>query len=152
MPQQMTLEELRALEGQSLGSSGWVQLTQSDLDRFAELNRDPSWIHNDPERAAAGPFGAPVAQGMLTLALVPHFVWDTVELSDVEMNVIYGFERCRFPQPVLVGSRIRGVCTLTSITDVGEGRMRSIIEVVVEIDGEQRPGCVAQLVVQHVPA
>lgn len=153
MPQTMTFEEFRQREGEGpLGHSGWVRLVQDDLDRFAELNRDPSWIHNDPERAAEGPFGAPVAQGMLTLALVPGFVWDTVEISDAGMNVIYGFERCRFPQAVLVDSRVRGVSTLTSVRQIDEGVHRSTIEVVVEIEDEPRPACVAELLVQHVLA
>jgi acyl dehydratase len=152
LPETMTFEQFRAQEGQVLGQSAWVQIVQEDLDRFAELNRDPSWIHNDPARAAEGPFGAPVVQGMLTLALVPGFVWDTVEISDSEMNVIYGFERCRFPQPVLVDSRIRGACTLQSVREVAEGIHRSTIEVAVEIEEQQRPACVAALVVQHVLA
>lgn len=152
MPQIMTFDQFRQREGETLGQSGWVRLVQDDLDRFAELNRDPSWIHNDPDRAADGPFGAPVVQGMLTLALVPGFVWDTVEISDSEMNVIYGFERCRFPQPVQVDSRVRGTSTLQSVRPVAEGVHRSTIEVVVEIEDQERPACVAELVVQHVLA
>lgn len=152
MPQTMTFEQFQAHEGQALGTSDWVRVVQEDLDRFAELNRDPSWIHNDPQRAAEGPFGAPVVQGMLTLALVPGFVWDTVAISDSEMNVIYGFERCRFPQPVLVDSRVRGTSTLQSVRPIDEGIHRSTIEVIVEIEDQQRPACVAELVVQHVLA
>lgn len=135
---------LRAV-GQRLGESDWLTIEQDRIDKFAEATGDHQWIHVDPERAKAGPFGATIAHGYLTLALVNMFLPEIVRVDNAKMGVNYGCDRVRFPAPVKVGSRVRGVGELLKAEPL-EGGVQMTVRVTVEVDGSERPGCVADTI------
>ena len=143
------LEELKKLSGQELGRTGWLEITQDRVDRFAVATGDHQWIHVDPERAAAGPFGGPIAHGYLTLSLVIPLFTELLEIRGTAMGVNYGLEKVRFPHPVRVGSRIRLAGTVAEVSEVGPGCVQVVLDFVVEIDGERKPACVARAVYRH---
>ena len=143
------LEELKKLSGQELGRTGWLEITQDRVDRFADATGDHQWIHVDPERAAAGPFGGPIAHGYLTLSLVIPLFTELLEILGTAMGINYGLEKVRFPNPVRVGSRIRLAATVAEVTDVAPGCVQLVLDFVVEIDGERKPACVARPVYRH---
>jgi acyl dehydratase len=117
------------------------------VDQFAETTRDDQWIHVDVERARReSPFGGPVAHGFLTLSLVPYFSQLIVELRGVSTRVNYGLEKVRFPHPVRVGSRIRATQSLVSFVRIGERAARFVSRFVIEIEGVEKPACVADVV------
>ena len=136
------LESLRALVGTEAGVSGWLEVTQERVDTFADATRDHQWLHVDPVRAAQGPFGTTVAHGYLTLSLLPSFTQEIWSLGFGGARVNYGLERVRFPSPVRVGARIRDRAHVESVTDVESG-VRLAVRHTVEIDGSDRPACVA---------
>ena len=142
------LGDLAALEGQEIGRSDWVTVTQTNIDQFAQATGDAQWIHVDPVRAAAGPFGAPVAHGFLTLSLLPRLFADAVAFEDVRMSLNYGLDRVRFPSPVPVGSRLRALCVLDTFQAI-EGGAQVTVTVTVEREGGAKPACVAQWVTRH---
>lgn len=144
------IEELQAAAGTHLGASDWHEITQSQIDQFADATGDHQWIHVDPERAAAGPFGATIAHGYLTLALVPLLAAEVYSLDGVRMAVNYGTNKVRFPTPVPVGSKVRGVVTLDSVTPSPMGYTVAAT-VVVEIEGAAKPACVAETLAVVVP-
>ncbi|MEU7532304.1 MaoC family dehydratase [Saccharothrix sp. NPDC042600] len=144
------LDELAAAKGEHLGFGPWHEVTQQEINLFADATGDHQWIHVDLEKAARGPFGAPVAHGYLTLSLVPLLVRDIYTVRGLSMGVNYGLNKVRFPTPVKVGSRIRAGAELTEITDMAQGK-QAVVKVVVEIDGEPKPACVAETVVLLVP-
>lgn len=131
--------------GQDLGTSPWLTIEQSRIDAFADVTGDPQWIHIDPARAAAGPFGATVAHGFLTLSLIPYFAERTFEVDGTRMGVNYGLNRVRFPAPVPVGSRLRGRFRLLSCEAL-EGGWQLVTEAVIEREGSDKPVCVAEQV------
>lgn len=135
-------ESLMAAVGQRLGHSDWVAITQERIQTFADATDDHQWIHVDPVRAAAGPFGACIAHGYLTLSLVSRFLPEIVEVR-MKMGVNYGCEKVRFPAPVRVGSRIRGVGELLAVEQTRDGGVQATIRVSVEIEGGDKPACVA---------
>jgi len=137
------LDEVKAAVGQDLGSSDWLEITQGRVDQFAEATGDHQWIHVDPERAAAGPFGGTIAHGYLTLSLSNAFLPEIVEVRGVSMGVNYGAGKVRFPAPVLVGSRIQAQATLTDVADVAGGVQTTIL-ITVEIEGGAKPACVVE--------
>jgi len=143
------LEELKKLSGQELGRTGWLEITQDRVDRFADATGDHQWIHVDPERAAAGPFGTTIAHGYLTLSLVIPLFTELLEIRGTAMGINYGLEKVRFPNPVRVGSRIRLAATVAEVTDVAPGCVQLVLDFVVEIDGERKPACVARPVYRH---
>lgn len=136
------LESLRALVGTEAGVSGWLEVTQERVDTFADATRDHQWLHVDPVRAAEGPYGTTVAHGYLTLSLLPSFTQEIWSLGFGGARVNYGLERVRFPSPVRVGARIRDRAYVESVTDVESG-VRLAVRHTVEIDGSDRPACVA---------
>ena len=136
------LDELRAAAGTSIGHSGWFPVTQERVNLFAEATGDHQWIHVDPERAAAGPFGGTVAHGFLTLSLLPVLMSQTYEVSGVRMAVNYGLDRVRFPAPARVGARLRAHVTIIEVGDVAGG-VQVTSEVTVEAEGQPKPVCVA---------
>ena len=136
--------------GRHLGYSDWLEITQERIDQFAEATGDHQWIHVDPERAKAGPFGACIAHGYLTLALASYFLPRIVEVQGISMGVNYGTDRVRFPAPVPVGSRVRGGAELTKVEEV-KGGMQATIRVTVEIDGSERPACVVDTISRYYP-
>lgn len=135
--------------GQELGVSDWLALEQSRVDGFAEATNDHQWIHVDRARAAAGPFGATIAHGYLTLSLISWFMPQIVDLCAMKMGVNYGCEKVRFPAPVKVGSRVRGRALLVSAEPTKDGGVQAVIRVKVEIEGGDKPGCVADTIARY---
>jgi acyl dehydratase len=142
------LSELQALIGSTLGTSDWIKIDQTRIDQFAAVTGDDQWIHVDPVRAAAGPFGATVAHGHLTLSLLPVMVRTAFKVGDVRMTVNYGLNRVRFPAPVAVGSRLRGHFKLLSFEPISGGA-QIVVEVTSEREGQSKPVCVAESVARH---
>jgi acyl dehydratase len=132
--------------GDQFGPSGWLEIDQERIDRFAEATDDPQWIHVDPVRAAEGPFGTTIAHGFLTLSLLVRF-WYEVGPKDSEyrMGLNYGSNKVRFPSPVPVGSRIRGHFTVAAIEEI-EGGIQLTLNGVAEREGQEKPVCAAELV------
>jgi acyl dehydratase len=142
------LAELEALTGSVLGTSDWLEVDQARIDRFAAVTGDDQWIHVDPVRAAAGPFGATVAHGHLTLSLLPVMVRTAFKVADVQMTVNYGLNRVRFPAPVPAGSRLRGHFKLMTFETIAGGA-QVVVEVTMEREGHAKPVCVAESVARH---
>ncbi|WP_447006614.1 MaoC family dehydratase [Saccharothrix isguenensis] len=145
------LDEFAAAKGEHLGHGGWHEITQAEINLFADATGDHQWIHVDLEKAAAGPFGAPVAHGYLTLSLIPLLVRDIYTVQGLSMGVNYGLNKVRFPSPVVVGARVRAGAELAEITDVPQGK-QAVVRVTVEIEDNPKPACVAETVVLLVPA
>ncbi len=139
------LADLLPLAGQELGCSDWVGIDQARIDLFAQATGDHQWIHVDPQRAAAGPFGAPVAHGFLTLSLLPMLFESAFVIDDVRMGVNYGLNRVRFVSPVRVGSRVRGRFRLLS-HEALDGGAQLVVEATIELEGSAKPACVAETV------
>ncbi|UVJ44631.1 MaoC family dehydratase [Pseudomonas sp. LS1212] len=137
--------------GEVLGVSNWLSVEQERIDLFAEASGDHQWIHVDPVRAASGPFGACIAHGYLSLALVNLFLPQIVEVRGIAMGVNYGCERVRFPNVVTVGSRVRGNAQLVAVEEV-KGGVQATIRVTIEIEGQERPGCVVDTISRYYPA
>jgi acyl dehydratase len=139
------LDELKGLSGKDLGYSSWLEVTQERVNTFADATGDHQWIHVDVERAAAGPFGGPIAHGYLTLSLVIPLFGEILKIEGIKMGVNYGLEKVRFPHPVPVGSKIRLNAKVVSVEDVAGGT-QSTFDFTVEIDGVAKPACVARTV------
>ena len=137
------VEGLEALVGQRVGESDWLEMTQDRVDEFAEATGDHQWIHVDPERAKAGPFGGPIAHGYLTLSLVSYFLPRVWRVEGFAMGVNYGLERLRFPTPVPVGSRVRLGADLAEVTAV-DGGVQVAVDLTVEVEGAPKPALVAR--------
>jgi acyl dehydratase len=143
-----SLQELAALEGQEIGVSEWVAVGQARIDEFARATGDSQWIHVDPVRAAAGPFGTTVAHGFLTLSLLPELAAAAFAIADVRMGLNYGLDRVRFPAPVPVDSRLRAVCVLRKFEAI-EGGAQLAMTVTIERLGGAKPVCVAEWITRH---
>jgi acyl dehydratase len=137
------LDALVAAVGTHLGYSDWLEITQERIDRFAEATGDHQWIHVDPQRAAAGPFGTTIAHGYLTLSLSNFFLPQIVEVQGISMGVNYGCNRVRFPAPVPVGSRVRAGAELVAAEEI-PGGVQTTMLVTVEIEGGTKPACVIE--------
>lgn len=137
--------------GEELGVSDWLLLEQGRIDLFADATGDHQWIHVDPVRAASGPFGACIAHGFLSLALVNLFLPQIVEVRGLAMGVNYGCDRVRFPAVISVGSRVRGSARLVAVEQV-KGGVQATLRVSVEIQGQERPGCVVDTISRYYPA
>lgn len=133
--------EVEAAVGTHLGHSDWLEITQDRVNLFADATGDHQWIHVDPERAAKGPFGAPIAHGYLTLSLSNLFLPQIVEVQGFSMGVNYGTDTVRFPAPVPVGSRIRAGAELTEVTPI-QGGIQTRIRITIEVEGATKPSCV----------
>ena len=144
------IAELQDAAGTELGTSDWHEITQAQVDQFADATGDHQWIHVDPVKAASGPFGGTIAHGYLTLSLVPLFVSEVYSLEGVRMAVNYGTNKVRFPAPVLVGSQVRGSVTLDSVEPSSLGYTVAAT-VTVEVAGGTKPACVAQTLAVVVP-
>lgn len=142
--------DLRTAAGTDLGVTDWLIIEQGRIDLFADATDDHQWIHCDPERAAEGPFGATIAHGFLTLSLLAGFLEDLFRIEAAPMSVNYGLDKVRFPSAVRVGSRLRARGEVTDVTE-GAAGTRVTLGLVVEIEGADKPACVAQMLV-HVPA
>ena len=146
-----TLNDLVACVGQEVAVSDWVTVTQEKVNRFAEATGDHQWIHVDVERARAGPFGAPIAHGFLTLSLLPLFFDTAFELGQAGMGVNYGLNKVRFTAPVPVGSRLRGRMTLLSATAIDGNGVQMTWNVAIEREGSDKPVCVAESLARRYP-
>ena len=136
---------LPELIGQEVGVSRWIEVDQARIDAFAEITEDRQFIHIDPERAKATPFGGTIAHGFLTLSLASAMSYDAVPpLEGVVMGVNYGFDKLRFLAPVPAGSRVRGRFRLLSAEDKGGGRWLLKHELTVEIEGGDKPALIAE--------
>ena len=135
------IDAVRAAEGTHLGWSDWLAIDQARIDQFAESTGDHQWIHVDPEKAAAGPFGATIAHGYLTMSLTNFFLPTIVDVQGFDMGINYGLDKARFPAPVPVGSRVRAGAQMLSVTDI-PGGVQTVMEITVEIEGGAKPACV----------
>ncbi|XVX21076.1 MaoC family dehydratase [Actinomycetota bacterium] len=144
------LDEYKAAEGEHLGYSDWHEVTQERINTFADATGDHQWIHTDPEKAKGGPFGTTIAHGYLTLSLIPMLVWEIYTVEGLKMGVNYGANKIRFPQPVPVGSRVRAGAELVSLEQSSMG-YTSTVKVTVEIEGSDKPACVAEVLSVLVP-
>ncbi|MCC5575658.1 MaoC family dehydratase [Microtetraspora sp. AC03309] len=143
------LDEIKALTGRDLGRSGWLEITQDRVNTFADATDDHQWIHIDAEKAKGGPFGGTIAHGYLTLSLVIPLFNELLDIRGVTMSVNYGLEKVRFPSPVRVGGRIRLAATVVSVTEVAGNGVQMLLDFTVEVDGSDKPACVARAVYRH---
>ncbi|WP_343603905.1 MaoC family dehydratase [Roseateles sp.] len=137
------LEDLAPLVGQEIGVSDWIAVDQPRIQAFADATEDQQWIHTDPDRAAAGPFGTTIAHGFLTLSLLPRFYETAFRVREVRMGINYGLDRVRFPAPVPVDSRLRGRFVLKRL-ELIEGGVQMMVEVTVEREAGGKPVCIAE--------
>lgn len=141
-------DELRTKVGAELGVSTWHEITQEQVNAFAEATEDRQWIHIDVDRAASGPFGGTIAHGFLTLSLCPVVLGEVLEVPGLSMGLNYGLNRVRFPAPVLVGTRVRASVRLVSAEDVAGG-VQAVFGLTFEAEGSAKPVCVADWVVRY---
>jgi acyl dehydratase len=148
MPTTITgIDELKARVGEELGVSDWHEVTQEEIDAFAEATGDHQWIHVDPERAAQTPFGSTIAHGLYTLSLGPRFTYETFSIDGFAFGLNYGYDRVRFPAPLQVDSRVRMRAVLSSVDDVPGGIQMKVTQTF-ECEGAGKPVCVAEQLVR----
>ena len=145
------LAELPALVGHEVAVSDWLTVTQEQVDLFAKATGDHQWIHVDVERAKAGPFGAPIAHGFLTLSLIPRFFETSMEIRNTRMGVNYGLNKVRFTAPVPVGSRLRARMKLLACESIDNDGVQMTWLVTVEREGSDRPVCIAESLSRRYP-
>ena len=145
-----TFEEIEAATGEEVGVTDWVEIDQDRVNAFADATGDHQWIHVDVKRAEEGPFGGTIAHGYLTLSLVPWLGAQVFALETPGAKLNYGVNKVRFPNPVLVGSRIRARVKVNGVTDLPTGKQLTL-GYTVEIDGQDKPACVAESVVLLLP-
>ena len=139
-----SLDEMRAAVGTTLGTSGWLDVTQRQVDLFAEATGDHQWIHVDVERATRdSPFGGPIAHGYLTLALTNLVLPEVLSVRNVSLGINYGTGRVRFPAPVPVGGRVRGTAELVACDDI-PGGVQTTIVITMEVEGSAKLACVVE--------
>ena len=140
------IESMKAKVGEHLGYSDWHEVTQDQVNLFADATGDHQWIHVDPERAKReSPFGGPIAHGYLTLSLAPVLLGQVYSVSGVSMGVNYGCNKVRFPAPVPVGSKLRLGAVLQSIDEIAGGA-QVVMAMTFEVEGQEKPSCVAEAV------
>jgi acyl dehydratase len=146
-----TLAEVPPLVGQELAVSDWITITQEQVNLFAQATGDHQWIHVDVEKAKAGPFGAPIAHGFLTLSLIPKFFESSLEIVQARMGVNYGLNKVRFTSPVPVGSRLRARMKLLACDPIDNGGMQMTWGVTIEREGVDKPVCIAESLSRRYP-
>lgn len=146
-----TLNDLAACVGQEVAVSDWLTISQAQVNLFAEATGDHQWIHVDPARAKAGPFGGTIAHGFLTLSLLPQFFESALKVTETRMGVNYGLNKVRFMSPVLVGSRLRARLTLVACEPIDNQGKQMTWDVTIEREGESKPVCVAQSLSRSYP-
>lgn len=144
------IDELTAAEGDHLGHSEWFEVTQDDIDDFADATRDRYWLHTDPDRAAASQLGSTIAHGLLTLSLGPMFTYSLVEFAGFAGTLNYGYDRVRFPAPLPVGSRVRMASAVAKVEAADAGGGIATFHQTFERDGQERPVCVADQVLRFL--
>jgi acyl dehydratase len=137
-----SLDEFVAAKGEDLGESAWHEISQEQVNAFADATGDHQWIHVDVERSAAGPFGGTIAHGYLTVSLLPIFMTEIFRVEGLTMGINYGLDRVRFPAPVPVGSKIRASATLTDIKQTHLGWLAHI-RITVAVKGQSKAACIA---------
>lgn len=143
-------DELRAAVGTEIGVSEWIEVTQDRINKFADATGDEQWIHVDQDRAKAEmPGGKTIAHGLLSLSLAPMFMRSVMGLKGLKSTLNYGADRIRYLSPVPAGSKLRGRVSIAEAEDVPPNGLRVHYRVVIEIEGGQRPACVAELIGQH---
>lgn len=138
-----SLAEVKPLVGQEIAISDWLTITQERINQFAEATGDHQWIHVDVERAKTSPFKTTIAHGFLTLSLIPAFSEPAIKYTSVKMGVNYGLNKVRFTNPVKVNSRVRGRFVLKAFDEI-EGGAQITMGVTIEIEGQEKPACVAE--------
>ena len=146
-----TPNELLDNIGKDLGTTEWLTIEQDRINGFADATGDHQWIHVDPEKAKDGPFGACIAHGYLTLSLVNYFLPELIDVQGISMGVNVGLDRVRFPSPITVGSRIRGRGEVVQVEEM-KGGIQSVVRVTVEIEGAEKPACIADTISRYFPA
>ena len=144
-----SLDDLKQAVGTQLGPTDWITITQDQINAFADATLDNQWIHVDTERAKAGPFGAPIAHGYLTMSLASHFMSQLVRVSGISMGINYGADKVRFPAPVPVGSKLRGRGELLDAKEV-PGGVQATTRITIEIDGGDKPAAVVDTLSRYL--
>lgn len=143
------IDGLKEKVGEHLGYSDWHEVTQDQVNLFADATGDHQWIHVDPERAAKeSPFGGPIAHGYLTISLAPKLLPQIMRVDGIAMGVNYGINKLRFPTPVPVGGKLRAGATLAGVEDIAGGAQVTM-DVTFEVEGKDKPACVAQVVYRY---
>jgi acyl dehydratase len=146
------VEGIKELMGQQVGPSDWREVTQEDINTFADLSGDHQWIHVDIERAKSeSPFGGPIAHGNLTLSMIDGFRLDLIEASGFQLGVNYGWNKIRFPAPVPAGAKIRASAEVGELDEVKGGWWQMVTRFTVEVEGSEKPCCVADSVARFLP-
>jgi acyl dehydratase len=143
------IDGLKSLAATDIGHTEWLEITQDRVNLFAEATDDHQWIHVDPVRAADGPFDGTIAHGYLTLSLIIPLFNELLTINGMAMSVNYGLNKVRFPSPVRVGAKIRLHGAVADVTDVKGDGVEMLIDFTIEIDGSDKPACVAQVVLRH---
>lgn len=143
------LSEFVAAAGSQLGPTEWMEITQDRVNLFAEATDDHQWIHVDPERAAAGPFGGTIAHGLLTLSLLPHFMHQLYRVDNVALAINYGYNKVRFITPVKVGANVRAAAVISKVDEL-DGAVQATMTVTVEIEGSEKPAAVVESIVRII--
>ena len=143
------LDEFTAAVGTEIGVSDWMTIDQERVNTFADATGDHQWIHVDPDKAAAGPFGGPIAHGFLTLSLSVPLVNQATRVAGVRMGINYGLDKVRFITPVPVGGRIRARVTLDSVHEI-LGGIQADRTVTIELEGADKPACIAQSIARYL--
>jgi acyl dehydratase len=151
MPVYDGIDQLEKAVGTHLGHSSWYSISQDQINQFADATDDHQWIHVDPERAAAGPYGATIAHGYLVVALAPKVIREVVDVRGIAMAVNYGSDKVRFPSACPAGSDLRGGVDLIDMTRA-EGHTQARLRVTMDRRGQKKPTCVAELIVRYVEA
>ena len=143
------IQELRAAQGQILGESDWVTVTQEMIDRFAAATGDDQWIHIDRARAKASSFGTTIAHGFLTLSLIPQMLYGVYSVDKVGASLNYGCNKVRFPTPVPVGADLRMGVAVAGVEKAGDDGVQIALDVTFEVRDAPKPACVAQVVYRY---
>ncbi|MGH2982405.1 MAG: MaoC family dehydratase [Solirubrobacterales bacterium] len=152
MAEAQGVEGVKELLGKQIGPSDWREVTQDDINVFADLSGDHQWIHVDIERAKSeSPFGGTIAHGNLTLSLIDGFRQDLISASGFQLGVNYGWNKIRFPAPVPAGARIRASAEVVDLDEVGGGWWQMVTRFTVEVEGSEKPCCVADSVARFLP-
>ncbi|MGH3878010.1 MAG: MaoC family dehydratase [Actinophytocola sp.] len=143
------LAELKALAGRELEPSSWHEITQAQIDLFADATGDHRWIHVDPSRAATGPFGGTIAHGYLTLSLIIPLWTELLRIDGIRMAVNYGLNKVRLPAPVPAGAKVRLAARMTAVDDLDENGAQTTVDFTMELEGAEKPAVVAQAVYRY---
>ena len=139
---------LKAKIGEHIGYSDWHQITQEQINLFADATGDHQWIHVDPERAASGPFGTTIAHGYLTMSLIPMLLEQVLSVSGVSKAINYGANKLRFPSPVPSGSKVRLGATLAEVEEI-QGGAQALVDITIETEGSTKPSLATQIVFRY---